>query len=62
MIDIFDGVYGPKLTSIWAGQKYALTVLDIFSSAKVLVPAEEDALTDPVKKRIEGGNFKMILF
>jgi len=53
MIDIFDGIYGSGLTSVWAGQKYALKLLDIFSSAKVLVPAEEDALTDTVKKRIE---------
>ncbi len=53
MIKIFNGIYGPALSTVWSGQKYALKLLNIFSTEKVLVPSEENALTEDAKKRIE---------
>ncbi len=53
MIDIFDGIYGKNLDTVWVGQKYALKILNIFTSEKTLVPSQEQALTDSGKKRIE---------
>jgi 4-hydroxy-tetrahydrodipicolinate synthase len=53
MIDIFDGVYGKALDSVWSGQKYALTLLGIFGSEKTLVPREAAPIRAEVKERIE---------
>ncbi|RKX81523.1 MAG: hypothetical protein DRP60_00415 [Spirochaetes bacterium] len=53
MIEIFDGIYGMALDTVWVGQKYALKILDIFSSEKSLVPSQENALGSESKKRIE---------
>ncbi len=53
LIKIFDGIYGTALDTVWVGQKYALKILDIFSSEKSLVPSQENALSPDSKKRIE---------
>ncbi len=53
VIEIFDGVYGTNLETVWIGQKYALKLLDIFTSFKTLVPSNENALQEEEKKRIE---------
>ena len=53
MIKIFDGIYGSALDTVWAGQKYALKLLNIFSTEKTLVPSQENALTEENRKRIE---------
>ncbi len=53
MIEIFDGIYGKNLDTVWVGQKYALKVLDIFSSEKTMVPSQKNVLTQESKKRIE---------
>ncbi len=53
MLKIFDGVYGADLSTVWIGQKYALKLLGIIATEKTLVPAEENALSDQVRKRIE---------
>lgn len=53
MIEIFDGIYGSTLDTVWAGQKYALKLLNIFSTEKTLVPSQEKALTEENRKRIE---------
>lgn len=52
MIEIFDGVYGPSLNTVWIGQKYALTLLGIFSSFTTLVPAET-RISEEDKRRVE---------
>lgn len=52
MIEIFDGIYGKDLTTVWSGQKYALTLLGIMESARTLVPAEEHVLGKKEKRRI----------
>ncbi len=53
MIEIFDGIYGTGLNTVWAGQKYALKLLNIFSTEKTLVPSQENVLTEENRKRIE---------
>jgi dihydrodipicolinate synthase/N-acetylneuraminate lyase len=52
MIEIYDGIYGKNLATIQSGQKYALKLLGLLSSAKTLVPIEENAVQDAEKKRI----------
>ena len=51
-IEVFDGVYGKNLETVWIGQKYALTLLGILRSCRTLVPANENALREKDKKRI----------
>ena len=53
VIEIFDGVYGKNLQTVWIGQKYALKLLDIFASFKTLVPSNENALQEEDMRRIE---------
>ncbi len=53
MIEIFDGIYGADLSTVWVGQKYALKILNVFSSEKTLVPSQKNALNNESKKRIE---------
>ncbi len=53
MIEIFDGIYGKNLHTVWIGQKFALQCLGIFSSSKTLVPSQENALGKEDKNRIE---------
>jgi len=53
MIEIFDGIYGSDLSTVWPGQKYALKILKVFSSEKTLVPSQKNALDDNSRKRIE---------
>ncbi len=52
MLAIFDGVYGPDLSTVWSGQKYALKCLGIIASAKTLVPSEGQALGEKERERI----------
>ncbi len=52
MIEIFDGVYGTGLNTVWIGQKYALTLLGIFSSYTTLVPSES-RICEEDKRRVE---------
>jgi dihydrodipicolinate synthase/N-acetylneuraminate lyase len=53
MIEVFDGIYGVNLDTVWVGQKYALKVLNVFSNEKSLVPSQQNALKDEHKERIE---------
>ncbi|RKX72022.1 MAG: hypothetical protein DRP60_14340 [Spirochaetes bacterium] len=53
MIEIFDGIYGTDLSTVWVGQKYALKILNVFSSEKTLVPSQKNAMTEKSKERIE---------
>jgi len=53
MIEIFDGIYGANLETVWVGQKYALKMLNIFSSEKTLVPSQKNALDNESKERIK---------
>ncbi len=53
MIEIFNGIYGNDLHTVWVGQKYALQCLGIFSSSKTLVPSQRNALGKEDKDRIE---------
>ena len=53
MIEIFDGVYGKDLSTVWAGQKYALVKMGLLSSSNTLVPGQNEALTGQAKARIE---------
>ncbi len=53
MLEIFDGIYGADLSTVWAGQKYALKVLGIFSTEKSLVPSQQDVMNSESRKRIE---------
>ncbi len=52
LIEIFDGIYGKNLTTVWIGQKYALELLGLFNTHITLVPSERE-LTQSDKKRIE---------
>ena len=52
LINIFEGVYGKDLSTIWIGQKYALQILGIFSTYITLVP-EEQKLENEEKERID---------
>ncbi len=52
LIEIFDGIYGKNLTTVWIGQKYALELLGLFSTHITLVPSQKE-LGREEKKRIE---------
>jgi len=51
-IQLFHGVYGPNLETVWVGQKYALKCLGLCSSELALMQ-DMDALTDVRKREIE---------
>lgn len=51
LFSLFDGIYGSDLSTIWAGQKYALHLLGILDSWKTLVPANA-VLTAAQKARV----------
>jgi dihydrodipicolinate synthase/N-acetylneuraminate lyase len=51
-IQLFHGVYGPNLETVWVGQKYALKCLGLCSSALALMQ-EMDDLTEERKCEIE---------
>ena len=49
LIQIFHGVYGQSLESVWVGQKYALKYLKIIDNVNTLV--ESSALLTPQRKQ-----------
>ncbi len=51
-IQLFHGVYGPNLETVWVGQKYALKCLGLCCSEMTLAQ-EMDALTEQRKREIE---------
>lgn len=51
-IQLFHGVYGPNLETIWVGQKYALKCLGLCSSELALMQ-DMAALTEERKREIE---------
>ncbi len=51
-IRIFHGIYGIDLSTVWAGQKYALTKLGVIATPHTLAQ-EMSVLTPEVKQRIE---------
>lgn len=53
MLEVFDGIYGADLSTVWAGQKYALKVLGIFSTENSLVPSQRGVMNSESRKRIE---------
>jgi Dihydrodipicolinate synthase/N-acetylneuraminate lyase len=53
MVAIYGGIYGADLSTIQSGQKYALKRLGILASERSLVPAEDRALTEAERQRIE---------
>ncbi len=52
LLEIFDGIYGKDLATVWIGQKYALELLGLFTTHITLVPAEKE-LAETDKIRIE---------
>ena len=52
LIDLYHGVYGPDLSTVWVGQKYALKKLGVFTS-DYTVTQDPALLTPPVRERIE---------
>jgi dihydrodipicolinate synthase/N-acetylneuraminate lyase len=52
LINIFHGVYGTDLSTIWVGQKYALKKLGIISTENTLIQSTE-TLTGARKAEIE---------
>ena len=52
LIGIFHGVYGINLSTVWSGQKYALTRLGLCQSP-LTVAQEMSTLTDEAKARVE---------
>ncbi len=52
LIDLYHGVYGSDLSTVWMGQKYALMKLGVFSTA-FSVTQDPALLTAPVRERIE---------
>ena len=51
-IELFHGVYGPNLETIWVGQKYAMKCLDLCATEKTLAQ-DMSALTEQRKREIE---------
>lgn len=50
LVNIFWGVYGRDLSTVWIGQKYALEKLGIFSNHKTLVQAESALSAQRIKE------------
>ena len=53
LIDIYHGVYGTDLATVWIGQKYALHRLGVFSGYHSVVHLQNEALTGAVRQRID---------
>lgn len=53
LIGVYHGVYGTDLSTIWAGQKYALHHLGVFTGTHTIVHRQNEALTDAAKQRID---------
>ena len=51
-IQLFHGVYGPNLETVWVGQKYALKCMGLCCS-EITLAQEMDALTEVRKREIE---------
>ncbi len=52
LLSLFEGIYGRNLSTVWSGQKYALTLLGVLDSWKTLVPSN-GSLSVEEKARIE---------
>lgn len=55
LIKLFHLVYGQKLNSVWAGEKYALKVLGVIDCEMTLVESAESLLTPERRREIETG-------
>ncbi len=55
LIKLFHLVYGKKLNSVWAGEKYALKVLGVIDSEMTLIEDAETLLTPERRREIETG-------
>ncbi len=53
LIDIYHGIYGTDLSTVWIGQKYALQRLGVFSGYHSVVHLQNEALTEAIRQRID---------